>query len=188
MLFRSLPGSTISRMESILQNNGYTWTSIGEAVLDLGEMLPIKGWSITNVYLPTYGIKGMSLAYSSNQVDWTAFGEAAADMEDSTEVELENEVMARYIKVSFSDFYGSRPLIYGDFIVNGRQAVEMGVSYKGQTPSIYFGEKTEALKELQNTKESIRLKDYFEAYYNDAVTVRGTKIADMTDEIGRAHV
>ena len=176
-----LPGSTISRMESILQNNGYTWTSIGEAVLDLGEMLPIKGWSITNVYLPTYGIKGMSLAYSSNQVDWTAFGEAAADMEDSTEVELENEVMARYIKVSFSDFYGSRPLIYGDFIVNGRQAVEMGVSYKGQTPSIYFGEKTEALKELQNTKESIRLKDYFEAYYNDAVTVRGTKIADMTD-------
>ena len=55
------------------------------------------------------------------------------------------------------------------------------VDYSGQRPVIYFAELPEVVDVTKKAGATLRTMDYFEAYYNDAETVRGTVIADMTD-------
>ena len=55
------------------------------------------------------------------------------------------------------------------------------VDYSGQRPVIYFAELPEVVDVTEDANATLRTMDYFEAYYNDAETVRGTVIADMTD-------
>lgn len=176
-----LEGATIQRIDSILQGGGYN-TTVGEAILDLGEELPIKNWTLRNDYVGyNYGVKAMKMEYSSDKEQWYAFGDAVTDVNESAEGTLDQEKMARYIRITFSEFLAERAVFYGSLSINGREAASMGVNYEGQKPVIYYGEKTEELTKLQNAQEIIRLKDYFEPYYKDAVTVRDTKIADMDD-------
>lgn len=130
----------------------------------------VKTLSLTGTAKTTFDISALTAL--------THFYGNNSELETLTTAEASAYAAAETFDLSGSRFDMTAGTAEGDFVRGFTEGVAV---YNGQRPVIYFAEIPESLKVTQEKRGTLRTMDYFEAYYENAKTVRGTLIADMTD-------
>lgn len=162
---KSLDISNCTALETLYLND-----TSKDLTITMDGTTAVKTLSLTGTMMTTFDISALTAL--------THFYGNNSELETLTTAEASTYAAAVEFDLSGSRFDLTAGTAEGDFVRGFAEGVAV---YNGQRPAIYFAEIPESIKATQEKGGILRTMDYFEAYYENAKTVRGTLIAAMTD-------
>ncbi len=162
--------------------NGYIRLYVPATItIDLGSAQTITSWRLANDGT-NYGLSDFTIKASNDGKEYTTIASVEGNSDVIVNGTIAEPAAYRYYQLECVKNYGSGGDIR-ELELNGHKQIiyPAGVKADGQRPAAYLQEMPEKVTVTTSQIAELRTKDYFEAMYNEAETVRGNLFSDLAE-------